>query len=115
MCWQDNTLEYLLELNGQIIVLSEGYWVKFEARQVKESGNRPQGIKYSLTLHNNKGKRVIGFDNAHKIPGKADDAIYDHKHHVRHESRIKEYDYDNAGKLMEDFWKEVDEFLGELK
>lgn len=114
MSKHDHTLEFLLDLDGEIIVLSEGYWVKFEAKRVRESGNRPQGIKYSLTLHNDKGERVIGFDNAHKIPGKGEYTTYDHKHHVRRGSRIKEYHYGTAGKLMEDFWQEVNDFLGEL-
>ncbi len=65
-----------------------------------------------MTLHNDKGERVIGFDNAHKIPGKGEYTTYDHKHHVRRGSRIKEYHYGTAGKLMEDFWQEVNDFFG---
>ncbi len=42
MSKHDHTLEFLLDLDGEIIVLSEGYWVKFEAKRVRESGNRPQ-------------------------------------------------------------------------
>lgn len=115
MSKQDHTLEMLLDLAGETIVLSEGYWVKFEVMQVEESGNRPQGIKYSLTLHNDKNERIIGFDNAHKIPGKEEDSVYDHKHHVRQGNKIKEYHYETAEKLMRDFWKEVEELLGELQ
>src|SRR5690348_13448431 len=101
MSIDDHTLKFLLELDGEIIILSEGYWVKFETRQVKESSTRPQGIKYSLTLHNNQGERIIGFDNAHKIPSNREDTIYDHKHHISHGKRIKGYCYKTAGKLME--------------
>ena len=109
----DHTLEALIELHNEIIVLSEDYWVKFEAKRVKESRNKPYGIKYSLTLHDKKGERVIGFDNAHKIPGLIEDVAHDHKHHVRHKNRLKIYHYISAAKLIEDFWKEVDEYLRE--
>lgn len=109
----DHSLQGLLDLDGEIIVVSNGHWVKFEAKLIRPSGNRPHGIKYSLTLHNRKGDRIIGYDNAHKIPGMDEDSMFDHKHHVRHKSRVKEYQYENAGKLMIDFWKDVDDILGE--
>lgn len=110
----DHTLESLLELHGEIIVISKEYWTKFEAKRVDESINRPQGIKYSLTLHNSQGKRVIGFDNSHEhdIRGKKKGGAWDHKHHIRHGNTVKEYIYETAGKLLADFWQEVDEFLG---
>jgi hypothetical protein len=110
---RDHALDSLLDLDGQIIALSDEYWVKFEARLIPQSGNRPHGIKYSLTLHNRKGERIIGYDNAHKIPGNKDEAVYDHKHHIRHKNRVKEYRYESAGKLITDFWKDIDDILNE--
>lgn len=115
MAKHDHTLENLLDLDGNRYVLDErGHWVKFDVKRIsKPEKNRPHGIKYSLTLHNKKGDRILGYDNAHKIPGKADDTEYDHKHHIRHGKRVKEYNFETATKLMEDFWCDVDNFLNE--
>lgn len=109
----DVTLELLLDLHGQTIFLDNGYWVKFQAQIVKPGMGRTQGVKYSLTLHDRSGKRMIGYDNAHAIPGRSNNVEYDHKHHARHESRVKAYHYVSAEKLLQDFWKDVDDFLNE--
>ncbi|MBI2790413.1 MAG: hypothetical protein HYX61_00530 [Gammaproteobacteria bacterium] len=108
-----HTLDTLLDLEGQIIAFDNGCWAKFEAKRITKSDNRPHGVKYSLTFHNRNGDRIIGYDNAHKIPGKDDDSEFDHKHHIRHGKRIKEYTYVTAAKLVEDFFKDIDKFLEE--
>lgn len=56
----DHSLENLLDLNGERIVIDEslGLWVKFE---VIKTPNRQQGIKYSLTLHDKSKKKNHGF------------------------------------------------------
>ncbi|MBP9692481.1 MAG: hypothetical protein KBD90_04020 [Alphaproteobacteria bacterium] len=77
---QDHTLEILLELDGFIAEIGEGYWVKIEARKVEKNKEKPCGVKYSLTLHNPKGDRVLGYDNAHSIPFKASISAHDHMH-----------------------------------
>ena len=46
---------------------------------------RPHGLNYSLTLHDDEGERLLGFDNAHAIregsgPGARTRNEYDHKH-----------------------------------
>ena len=48
----DHTLENLLELNGERIIIDEslGLWVKFE---IIKTPSRQHGVKYSLTLHDN--------------------------------------------------------------
>ena len=56
----DYTLENLLELNGERIIIDEslGLWVKFE---VIKTESRQQGIKYSLTLHDKSNNRILGY------------------------------------------------------
>ena len=44
-----------------------GYWVKIEAWVVPASKDIPHGIRYSLTLHEPYGKRILGYDNAHAV------------------------------------------------
>lgn len=122
MLEQDKTIENLLELNGIRYVIEEhlGLWVKFEVKLVEPSQDRPHGIRYSLSLHDRFNKRIMGFDNAHAVEhGRkakvASKRVYDHWHRDESDNG-RPYEYKNAGKLIEDFWKEVDkvtERLGE--
>lgn len=107
---RDNTLETLLELNGFIAEVENGYWVKMEAKRISSPNiNKPYGIKYSLTLHAPSGERMLGYDNAHQVPKADRNAPHDHAHKGQ---RILQYNYKSATKLLEDFWKDVDRFLG---
>ena len=112
---QDHTLENLLDLDGDIYVIDEtaGYWVKFVVRCVIPSPERPHGVEYSLTMHDSSNRRLVGFDNAHPVPGakrpqRGTDRAYDHRHRM---GAVKPYPYENAAKLVADFWKTVDEVL----
>ena len=64
----DHTLEFLLDFDGHIHRLEQGYWIKFEIAIVEATLGRPHGISYSFTLHAPDGARLVGFDNAHGIP-----------------------------------------------
>jgi len=109
------SLEYLLDLDGEVIVQDRDYWIQIKARKLaRASAEMPHGIEYSLTLHDKYGKRVLGFDNAHAPPKPGGRFAprrveYDHWHPDGH--RIKTYDFTNAGQLLEDFFAAVDKFL----
>ena len=108
-------IETLLNLNGEIFPMENGYWTKFEAYKVEPSKQRPHGIKYSLSLHDRNNVRIIGFDNAHAIKPKrkkygARKITWDHKHQ---REKITPYEFETAGQLLEDFWAAVETFLGE--
>jgi predicted transcriptional regulator len=64
---RDSGLGILLDLDGETFAVDEAgdYTVKFVVRQVPASQERPHGLSYSLTLHDENGARVVGFDNAH--------------------------------------------------
>jgi len=62
----DYELEVLLDLHGHEFDFAKNFVVKYEVRRVTATKGRPSGIKYSLTLHDPKGKRIYGIDNAHK-------------------------------------------------
>lgn len=111
MAKRDGSLDYLLGLDGQILVVDEkgGHWVKFVVRQVPVTPERPHGLSYSLTLHAASNERLVGFDNAHSAP-KAKDKAHDHKHRFK---TVKPYEYKDAGTLLEDFWKTVEKVLKE--
>lgn len=112
----DYGLENLLALDGDTYVIHEaGYWVKFEVKRVRASLEWPHGIRYSLTLHGPGNERLVGFDNAHAVrktsgPGGKSKTAYDHRHGLK---GIRPYTYDNALKLIDDFWVAVDQVLRE--
>ena len=108
-------IEYLLNLNGEIFPMDDGYWTKFEAYQVKPNIHIPHGIKYSLSLHDRNNTRLVGFDNAHAVkPRKkkygARKVTWDHKHQ---QENITLYEFETASQLLEDFWAAVEKYLGE--
>lgn len=109
----DSGLDTLLDLNGEMFPMENGYWTKFEARKVEPNIHIPHGIKYSLTLHDDQNRRILGYDNAHGIKPErrrfaARRTIWDHKHD---REKIEQYEFESAGKLMEDFWNDVHEVL----
>ncbi|HEY8354506.1 MAG TPA: DUF6516 family protein [Methylophilaceae bacterium] len=117
---EDHTLDTLLDLDGYIIDQEGGYWIKVEARRVEVSENVPHGIRYSLTLHDKYGKRILGYDNSHAVkpPKKFKYAgqrlAYDHKHRHASDKGVP-YEFKDAGQLLKDFFQEVDSVLEALK
>jgi hypothetical protein len=87
--------------------------VRFIVKQVPASAERPRGLSYSLTLHDNAGRRIVGFDNAHAAPsrkGQRGRTMHDHRHRLQ---TIRPYEYRDAATLLADFWSEVDAVLKE--
>lgn len=116
----DKTLETLLDLDGMKMVIDDrlGLWIKFEA-SITSLSTRPSGVRYSLSFHGRYGQRILGFDNAHEIKYAAKRMVapkrtFDHWHYDEHDEG-RPYHYINAGKLIEDFWIEVDKRLILLK
>lgn len=64
----EHTLEFLLDFDGRVHWLESGHSIKFEIRRVEPTPERPHGLRYSLTLHDPEGNRLVGFDNAHSVP-----------------------------------------------
>ena len=53
-------LEILLQLEGEVFPMDNGFWTKFEVRKVEANEHIPHVIKYSLTLHDRNNVRVFG-------------------------------------------------------
>ncbi len=70
MALHDPGLDRLLDLDGFLAEIAEGYWAKIVARRVPADEIRPYGIAYALTLHDSDGNRVFGIDNAHLVCSK---------------------------------------------
>jgi hypothetical protein len=117
---EDPGIATLVELHDQIIDQGNGYWIKIAAWQVPVTQDIPHGKRYSLTLHEPYGKRVLGKDNAHAVkpPKKFKYAgtrqPYDHKHrHISDQGVL--YEFRDAHQLLADFFTEVDRALEEIK
>ena len=106
---KDPSLEALLDLDGEIFPMENGYWTKFEVRRIEPSMHIPHGIVYSFTLHDRNNTRILGFDNAHAHKYKkrkygTRKVTWDHKHRS---DRVYPYRFESAGRLLEDFWNAV--------
>ena len=116
----DIGLETLLDLDGSILEQEGGYWIKLAVRRVSLSSHAPHGIRYSLTLHDRYGTRVLGYDNAHAVkpPKKYRYAgqrlLYDHRHRTSHDKGVP-YVFESASRLLEDFFEEVDRVIKEAQ
>jgi len=107
----EHTLEYLLAFNGRIHYLEQGFWLKFEIRAASPTPERPHGLHYAFTLHDPDGKRLMGFDNAHRVPPqgslfRAPDVTYDHWHRTG-DDEGRPYRFITADQLLADFFAEV--------
>ena len=117
---EDSGIATLLELHDQIIDQGNGYWIRIEAWRVVVTRDIPHGIRYSLTLHEPYGKRILGYDNAHAVkpPKKFKYAgtrlSYDHKHRHASDHGVP-YEFRDAHQLLADFFAEVDRVLKEIK
>ena len=110
MTRRDPSLDTLLDLHGQVLVIDEaGYWVRFVVHQVPGTPAKPQGLDYSLTMHAPDGERLVGFDNAHQVEGRRR-SEQDHKHRLR---TVRPYAYRDAAALVADFWAEVEAVMRE--
>lgn len=105
----DHALDFLLSLDGSEFRLLSGHVVKIEAHTVAATRHRPQGIKYSLTLHDLAGQRIYGMDNAHGMRRQTE---YDHRH-IHGRRKMVAYRYRGPAELLADFYREVERILAE--
>ena len=117
---RDSGLDVLLDLHGTEYTEENEYWYRIEAWMVEPTPERPHGIRYNLTLHNNYNKRIMGFDNAHAVKtkkkGKYKGRIvaYDHLHKTQIDQGSP-YVFVSAEQLLKDFFARVNEVLDELE
>lgn len=119
MARRQSGLDTLLDLHGAILVQERGYWIKLEAWTIEPTEGVPQGIRYSLTLHDPRGTRVLGYDNSHAVkPGRkrfgGQRHEYDHVHRHAKDKGVR-YEFSSAGRLLTDFFAEVDKVLKEIR
>jgi hypothetical protein len=115
---RDPSLDALIGLNGQVYIIDSdtGLWVRFVVRPVPVTKAKPHGLDYALTLHQRDGERLVGFDNAHAVrrragPGGRAKPAQDHRHRLK---MVRPYEYQDAAKLLDDFWREVTNVCREM-
>jgi hypothetical protein len=48
---KDETLAYLLDLDGEEIIYDGGYVARFTVKRIAATPEKPHGVSYSLTFH----------------------------------------------------------------
>ena len=114
---REHTLDFLLDFDGRVHRYEDGCYAKFEIRRIAQTPERPHGLRYSFTLHDPDGVRLLGFDNTHKVsrPGSRfgpRPEIADHWHRTK-EDEGRPYEYEGAETLIEDFFNEIARVLVE--
>lgn len=113
-------LDTLLNLHDSIFDQGNGYWVKIEAWRVEATKGIPHGVRYALTLHEPYGARILGYDNAHAVKVSKNFRFagqrlpFDHKHRHISDQGVP-YGFQSASQLLEDFFKDVDRVLREVR
>lgn len=95
----------LLDYHGRRYWLTNGWSIRFRVLLIEQSESRPHGIKYSFTLHDVDGARLLGFDNAH---GLSRLQPFDHRHQFRKPRMLVPYDFRGADELICDFFAAVE-------
>lgn len=115
----EHTLEFLLAFDGRVHWFEQGYWLKFEIKRVDPTPERPHGLRYSFTLHDPNGTRLLGFDNAHGVEPRGSrfkkrPTEVDHWHRTQGDAG-RPYVFTSADRLLEDFFAEVGRVLSERR
>jgi hypothetical protein len=96
----------LLDYHGRRYWLTNGWSVRFQVKPVEVTEGRPHGLKYSFTLHDLDGARLLGFDNAHGLPRVQ---AYDHRHRFERTGDLVPYKFQDADTLLVDFFDAVEQ------
>jgi hypothetical protein len=117
MTGADQTLAYLLDLDGEEINYDGGFVAKFKVKPSEPTPEKPHGVSYSLTFHAPDGRRLMGYDNAHSVPHRGGKFVerqnaFDHWHRDDSDEG-RPYQFVTAEKLIADFFAEIARILKE--
>jgi hypothetical protein len=118
MLLPEHSLAFLLGYDGREHTLESGHFLKFDVKQVERSASIPHGLSYSFTFHAPGGTRLLGFDNAHRVPARGNvfrlrPVASDHWHRTE-QDKGRPYEFESAEKLIVDFFDEVGKKLDML-
>ncbi len=112
--------QYLLDYDGEEFTGEDKLTTRFEIKRCPVSPERPLGIKYSLTLHDEYGTRILGFDNAHAVKPSKKKPIagkkfaYDHVHRTVSDKGTP-FTVASAEQLLSEFFIAADKVRAERK
>ena len=101
----DEAMLRLLDYHGRRYWLVNGWSIRIQVAPIEHSAARPHGIKYSFTLHDVDGSRLLGFDHAHGISRQE---AYDHRHRIRKPRELLPYEFQGTDELIGDFFAAVE-------
>lgn len=98
-------MERLLAYHGRRYWLENGWSLRFRVWRVALTSERPHGLRYSFTLHDVDGIRLLGYDNKHS----ADRNIieHDHSHRFPQINNLRPYAFIDTDTLLADFFGAV--------
>ena len=102
----DEAMRRLLDYDRRRYWLENGWSIRFRVAEAPITTGRPHGIKYSFTLHDTDGTRLLGFDNAHGVPRAL---AFDHRHRFRRTQELVPYHFVGADELICDFFAGVEQ------
>ena len=110
--------EYLLDLHLFTVGFDNGFWITMRVLKVEPDDIRPHGLQYSLTLHDSKDDRILGYDNAHVVdvatgPAKKSKRPLAADHVHRRGKKTVPYRFTSPLQLLQDFWRDVYRILDE--
>ncbi len=99
---RDPTLDVLLDLDGQVLVVNPdgGHWVRFVVTRVACVAREASRVGLLADSARPGWERLVGFDNAHAVARQKRGEPQDHRHRLR---TIKAYEYRDAATLLGDF------------
>ena len=89
--------------------MPNGWKVVIRAEWCDVSEGRPSGLSYALILLDEKGHRLLGFDNSHGFDGAIDGDPFDHEHRYGFVGQRFEYEFSSPSVLLSDFFDRVEQ------
>jgi Family of unknown function (DUF6516) len=100
-------LEVLIEQAG-VYPMPNGWQVVIRAEWTDVSAQRPHGLSYGLILQDERGERLLGFDNSHQFDFAGPDDPFDHEHKAGRVGQCHRYDFRSGSMLVSDFFARIE-------
>lgn len=97
-------LHFLLERTG-VYQMECGWQVVIRADLVDPTPQQPHGVSYAVILQDERGHRILGYDNAHAFDGAEPEDPWDHEHRVGRIGQRFRYEFASASVLLTHFFE----------
>lgn len=107
--FNDGELAKLIDLEG-VRRMVNGCQVVIRAKWVDQTPQQPHGVDYALILQDERGQRILGFDNSHAFDGAHEEDRWDHEHREGLIGQRFRYDFTSASNLLSEFFDLLDAY-----